>query len=562
LIKKDFTWKVGGEAGYGIMVTGDMFSRACMRSGAHTFDYPEYPSLIRGGHNTYQTRVSDQEVYSQVKPVNILVALNQDGFDLHKSELTDDAIVIFDPKNTKVDFENTVALPMDEIVEKFKGDKIMRNTVALGASLAIVCVEFEVLEELIRESFSSKGEDVVKHNVDIAKAGYDFVGKKKCSFKVAGKIGKKRLLISGNDALSLGAIKSGCKFLSTYPMTPATAIMHYFAKHESDMGLIMKHTEDEISGVLMAIGAGHAGVRSMAATSGGGFALMVEALGMAAMSETPVVVTVAQRPGPSTGLPTWTEQADLRFVLHASQGDFFRVVLTPGDHEECFEAGLQAFNYAEKYQTPVIILTDKYLGESFRSVEPFTPPKGWRIDRGKVVYNPSADYKRYEFAKDGISPRAFAGSIIFGAFSNEHNKDGDFTEDPEMRKAMMEKRMKKAETADREIKNKVRYYGDENPDVTIFSWGSTKGPVLEAMKMAKGLKIGFVHTFCVMPFPTKEISEHLQAAKKPVLIEGNISAQFGGLIREYTGFEIKDRLLKYDGRPFYPEDILKFIKNG
>ncbi|EKD47760.1 MAG: hypothetical protein ACD_65C00301G0003, partial [uncultured bacterium] len=256
--------------------------------------------------------------------------------------------------------------------------------------------------------------------------------------------------------------------------------------------------------------------------------------------------------------PTWTEQGDLRFVLHASQGDFFRVVLTPGDHEECFEAGVQAFNYAERYQTPVIILTDKYLGESFRSVEPFSFSA--TVNRGKLILSPAADYKRYEFSDDGISPRALPGSVVFGVFSNEHNKDGDFTEDPEMRNRMNEKRWAKIETASKEIGDKVRYYGDKNPDVTVFSWGSTKGPVLEAMKLAKGLKIGLVHTFCMMPFPTEEISEYLKSAKRAVLIEGNIGAQFGGLIREYTGVEIKDKLLKYNGRPFYPEEILKFLK--
>lgn len=555
----DFTWKIGGEAGYGIMVTGLTFARACMRSGAWIHDYTEYPSLIRGGHNVFQTRVSDEEVNSQAREVALLVALDQKTIDRHKDELADDALVIFDPADTKYD-GNGLELPMAEIVKKYEGEKIMRNMVALGASLALVGVDFKVLEDLIHFAFDRKGEEVVNHNIDIAKAGYDAAEGRDFPYKVPAATEEKRIHVSGNEAFSMGAIKSGCKFLATYPMTPATGVLHFFAKHEKDYGLMTKHTEDELAGILMAIGAGHAGVRAMTSTSGGGFSLMVEALGMAGITETPVVVNVAMRPGPSTGLPTWTEQGDLRFAMHASQGDFPRVVLTPGDIEECFEAGLQAFNYADRYQTPVIVMTDKFLTGDYQSVKPLKAPDGWEIDRGKLIEG-SEGYKRYEFTEDGISPRAKAGDCVFGAFSNEHDEAGtEFIEDAETRKKMMEKRAKKMEVADREIKDKVRYYGPEDAEVTIFSWGSTKGPVLEAMKSMPD--VALVHTFCVLPFPTEEIKGYLEKAKRPVLIEGNIGAQLGGVIREYTGIEIEEKLLKYDGRPFYPHEIVKFINNG
>ena len=560
----DFTWKIGGEAGAGIMTTGTMFSRACMRSGAYTFDYSEYPSLIRGGHNTFQTRISDKPVKSQVQTVNLLIALNQNAIEFHKSELARDTGIIFDPENVKVDdlpkTLNFFPVPLTAIVNQYKGEKVMRNMVALSASLALIGIDYSILEDLIKKSFGKKNKDVVAHNLDNAKAGYQAVKDKAFPYKVSRATTDKMISISGHDALAMGAVKSGCRFVSTYPMTPSTAVMHFFAKHSEKMGLVMKHTEDEIAGILMAIGASHAGVRSMAATSGGGFSLMVESLGLAAMTETPLVLTVASRPGPATGLPTWTEQADLRFVMHAAQGDFPRVVLTPGDIEECFEAGLQAFNYAEKYQIPVIILTDKFLGESYQSVPPFKVPKGWTVDRGKLVSSPVADYKRYEFTDDGVSPRALAGDVVFGAFSNEHNCDGDFTEDADIRRKMVEKRQKKNIVVDK----RVRIYGDDEADVTVFSWGSTKGPVLEAMELAKkeGIKVKLVHTFCVLPFPTEDIARELAGAKKAVIIEGNIGAQFAGVVREFTGVAVGHKLLKYDGRPFYPEEILKFIQHG
>ncbi|OIP81161.1 hypothetical protein COW94_00375 [Candidatus Peregrinibacteria bacterium CG22_combo_CG10-13_8_21_14_all_44_10] len=556
----DFTWKIGGEAGYGISVTGQIFSRACMRSGAWTYDYSEYPSLIRGGHNTYQVRVADRDVTSQTHAVHLLVALDQKSYDRHKDELAADAVVLFDPANVKA--PGGLPLPMSEIVKRHNGQPVMRNMVALAASLALCGVDFSVLEELIRFSFGKKGEDVVNHNIDVSKDGYDAVKEHPFAYKVPNATEEKRINIGGNESIAMGAMKSGCKFFSGYPMTPASEFMHFYAKHERSMNVMMKHTEDEIAGILMAIGAGHAGVRAMTATSGGGFALMTEALGMAAMTETPLVVVVASRPGPSTGLPTWTEQSDLRFCMHASQGDFPRIILTPGDHEECFEAGLQAFNYAEKYQVPVIILTDKYLGANARSVHPYKVPEGWTIDRGKLITDPPADYERYALTDDGISPRAVTGSCVFGAFSNEHDTNGDFTEDADMRNKMMEKRDKKLPIMQAEIEGKVRYYGPADADVTIFSWGSTKGPVLEAMKLGEaiGLKIALVHTCCVLPFPTEEMRGYLEKAKRPVLIEGNIAAQFGGVIREYTGIEIKDKYLRYDGRPFYPEQILKWLQ--
>ncbi len=552
----NFNWKIGGEAGYGILVTGKMFSRACMRVGMWTHDYSEYPSLIRGGHNTYQVHVADRDVKSQIRDVHILIALDQKTYDRHRDEVVEDGVILYDPQSVKAD---GIELPMAEIVKKHNGLPVMKNMVALGASLALVGVDFQVLEDMIDFAFHKKGKEVVTHNIEVARDGYDAASDVDFGYKVEAATEEKRISIGGNEAAAIGCVKSGCKFFSGYPMTPASEFMHFFAAHEEDMGLTMKHTEDEISGILMAIGAAHAGVRAMTATSGGGFALMTEALGLAAITETPLVVAVASRPGPSTGLPTWTEQSDLRFCMHASQGDFPRVILTPGDQEECFEAGLQSFNYAERYQIPVIILTDKYLGNGARSVAPFKVPDGWKVDRGKLIKDVSADYERYALAEDGISPRAKAGDGVWGAFSNEHNTNGDFTEDADMRNKMMEKRHKKWEAMEAEIGDRVRYYGPEDADITIFSWGSTKGPVLEAMAMAPDKKIALVHTFCVLPFPTEEIKKHLDRAKRPVLIESNIAAQFGGVVREYTGFEFEEKFLKYDGRPFYPKEILKWL---
>ncbi|MFZ2410860.1 MAG: 2-oxoacid:acceptor oxidoreductase subunit alpha, partial [Candidatus Methanoperedens sp.] len=403
-------------------------------------------------------------------------------------------------------------------------------------------------------------------------AGFDYIKKNfpdDFNYKLE-KIGTPgKMLLTGNDAICMGAIKAGCKFYSAYPMTPASSILHFMAANERRFNIVVKHTEDEISAINMAIGAGFAGVRAMCGTSGGGFCLMSEGYGLAGMIEVPVVVIMAMRPGPSTGMPTWTEQGDLKFVLAASQGDFPRPVIMPGDNEECFYMTAGAFNIAEKYQTPVIVLTDKYLAESHKTTEKFDTGR-ISIDRGLyatpqelAASDEKTFFKRYKFTENGISPRTIPGMKkgIYTAASDEHDEEGNITEEIGIRVKMMQKRMKKLDTLAKELKH-PDIFGQKDAKVTIIAAGSTKGPIKEAIIALEkeGIGVNYLQILYLAPFPAEKVADVIDSAKKTVVVENNFTGQLADIIREKTGRNVTRRILKYDGRPFYPEEIQSAIK--
>lgn len=570
------TWKIGGEAGYGIMSTGLMFSRACARTGLYVYDYAEYPSLIRGGHNVYHVRVEQEEIFSQIRLVDILVALNEETVNLHLGEVVTGGALIYDGDAVPIDLSKLrkdiiyISVPLVKIAREVGKDPIMRNTVSLGASFALVDFDFEIVQGVIEDAFKGKDKEIIDININTAKAGYDFVKSKNISFK--NKLQKvkapQRIVVSGNEALGMGAIKAGMKFFSAYPMTPISSLLHFLASYEREYSYVVKQPEDEIAAINMAIGAGFAGARAMCATSGGGFCLMVEGVGLATQSETPIVIVEGMRGGPSTGLPTWTDQSDLRFIIHSSHGEAPKIVLAAGDHEDCFYIVADAFNYAERYQMPVVLITDKHLAEGHRSVERFDQNK-IRIDRGFMISEKQAqsitDYKRYKFTQNGISPRAIPGlsvNTMFLAGSDEHDEYGSFDEEADNRRKMIEKRAKKFTLASLEIKDKTKMYGPDKADITIISWGSTKAMIREAMKwLAKErILVNFMQVICLNPFPTNEIKELLTKSKKVLIIETARYGQLLSLIKEYTLMDIKERLFKYDGRPFYPEEIYDKVK--
>lgn len=556
-MKKEVQWKIGGEAGYGIMTSGLIFSRVCVRTGFNVFDYIEYPSLIRGGHNAYQIRISEEEIFSQVKPINLLVALNLETVDRHKEELTNDAIILYDEAvfQPKID-KNLFSIPWTKIVNELGLESVMINNVALGASVAIANLDLQLLLDVISDMFGHKGEKVVDENHKAAKAGYDFVKEHfKYDFPKLKIKESNKIILTGNEATALGAIAGGCQCYFAYPMTPSTSILYFMAEHAPNYGIIVKQPEDEISTVNMAIGAGFAGARSMCATSGGGFCLMAEANGLAAETETPVVIVDSQRPGPGTSLPTWTEQGDLRLVLSAGQGEFPRFVLAPGDVDEAFCMAADALNIAEKYQTPVIILLDKYLSESHKSTNKFDFSKV-KIERGNLA-KISDDYKRYAFTESGISPRALPGQLVFRANSDEHDEHGFSNEEIDNRVKMADKRMRKAQEYLKEMPA-PKLYGNENAKFTIVGWGSTKGPVLEALKSLPD--VNFLHFSYLSPFPVNKFKE-LTENKNLLFLENNQTGLFADYVRQHTGFEVK-KFLKYNGRPFYPEEIIEKVKNG
>jgi 2-oxoglutarate ferredoxin oxidoreductase subunit alpha len=570
-----FVWLIGGEAGYGILTAGEIFGRACMHAGLNVFTSTEYPSLIRGGHNTFMVRASDQEINAHGEKIDALIALNKETIERHAHELNVGGGIIFDPEvcgevSAKA---KLYPVPFSKILSELTAESIMVNTVALGASAALLGMDFSFLEDAIKKVFGKKAK-ITEQNVVAAQKGHSYVKNtfpENLGISVKPVKAPQRILVTGNDALALGAVAAGCKFAAIYPMTPTSQVLHRLAAWQQKYNIVVMQPEDEIAGINAAIGASFAGVRSLTATSGGGFSLMAEALGMAGMTETPLVVIWGQRPGPSTGLPTRTAQGDLQFALHASQGEFPRIVLAPGDVEECFRASYGAFNLAEQWQIPVIILADKHVCECYKSTAPFEM-HGVEINRGQLTSSEKlskiSEFQRYKITETGVSPRAFPGQPrgIFRAVSDEHDESGYLTEDPTTCKAMNDKRMRKLEYIARELPEPV-LYGPAKADVTIIGWGSTKGSILDALPLlqAKGIAVNFLQVYNIWPFPAGALARTLDMAKQAVCLEQNATGQLALLIREQTGKAV-DSLLKYDGRQWTPEQVAaaveKFVKGG
>ena len=570
----NMTIKIAGAAGQGVESSGAGFAEALAKGGLHIFGLQDYMSRIRGGLNFFQIRIHEQVLYSHEDAVHILLPLNMEALETYQDGVVKGGGIIYD-SGLKVDRRaisgrgrKAMPVPLLEIAKEH-GERVMANTAALGAAAGVVEYSFECLADVIRKNFRRKGPEVVAANLRVGRAAYLYA-QERYAADFEWKLQQvpdtpERMVIGGNQAFALGALAGGCRFVSAYPMTPATSIIEWMAKHEHEFGVVAKHAEDEIAAVCMAIGANFVGARAMTATSGGGFSLMAEALGLAGMCEVPLVVVEAQRGGPSTGLPTRTEQSDLPFVLHASKGEFPRLVLAPGSIEEYFECGWRAFNLAEKYQTPVIVLSDHLLAASVRTVEVDAIDfDRVEIDRGKLLSAKELDdldgpYKRHLFTKDGISPRALPGhpAAVHATASDEHDEFGHITEDMHNRAKMMEKRMQKLETARQEIEPPLRY-GPEEAPIILVGWGSTYGVLREVVDRLDG-KARQVHFRDLWPFPAAAAAEALQGGKV-VVVENNYMAQFKRLLQGETCIQVDHTILRYDGRAFSPEDILDGLK--
>ncbi|RJQ17287.1 2-oxoacid:acceptor oxidoreductase subunit alpha [Candidatus Woesearchaeota archaeon] len=566
--KNKFSWKLGGEAGYGIMTTGLIFSKACTRIGLYTYDYIEYPSLIRGGHNAYQVRVEDEDINSPIRPINLLVALNKETVDLHKHELTPNGGIIFDGEQINLSDlgRNDLKLyhvPLLKLEKEIGGLMVMRNSVALGASFGLLNHDWNIVEKTIRDAFGEKGKDIALEDVKAAKAGYDYVKSNYNIFDFPWKMEKisdeKKMVLTGNEAIGLGAIKAGVKFVVIYPMTPISNILTFLAGYDEEYGIIVKEPEDELSGINMAIGASHMGVRAMTATSGGGYCLMTEAIGMAGITETPLVVIEGMRGGPSTGMPTWNEQGDLKFVLNTGHGEFPRIVLAPGDIEQSYYLTRHAFELAEKYQNPVLLITDKNICESKKSLNFFDNTlKNIRYGFASQDELNKGNYLRFKFTDSGVSPRSVPGmpNGLFIATSDEHTEYGLYDEHIDNRIKMMDKRFRKLENCKKEIPLPA-LEGDADAEITLVSWGSTRGAILDSMKWLRnaGIKVNYLQIIYFSPFPDEAVLAILKKAKKTLIIEATKNGQLADVIREKTGFVFENTLYKYDGRPIYPEEI-------
>lgn len=566
LRNKIYTVKIGGAAGQGVKSAGLILAKFAARSGYFTYDYTEYPSLIRGGHNVMQIRFSSEAVTAPSQTNNLLVSLNQETFDKHVKDVVSGGGIMFDETHELDDSKvssgiNLYPVPLSKLAEDAGGSGILANTIALGAIAALLGGNLQTLKDLIGEQFAGKGE-LAEINLKAVQMGYDYMVEKFAD-KISSHLApipnqEQKMIINGNDGAALGAIAGGMQFAAIYPMSPISGILQVLAEHQEEFGFVYKQPEDEISAINMAIGASFAGARSMTATSGGGFCLMAEGLSLAGNIETPIVVIEGMRPGPATSLPTWSEQGDLQFILHSGHGDFPRIVLAAGDAKEVYELTRQAFNLADKYQTPVTVIIDKNICENDQSFSIFDT--NFTVERGRFATTLQPNYLRFKDEADGISLRSVPGSgNFFMANSDEHDSQGHSSEEIEDRNIQMRKRMRKLITCQKEDMPAPTLYGPKEADVTIVSWGSNKGSILEALMSFKN--VNFLQLTWMSPFPAEAVKEVLKNSKYVVDIESNYTGQMAALIREKTGYEIEDKLLKYDGRPIFPEEIVEKLNH-
>jgi 2-oxoglutarate/2-oxoacid ferredoxin oxidoreductase subunit alpha len=558
----EFNIMVGGEAGQGIQSVGAILAASLGQGGFFVFADQDYESRVRGGHNFFRVRAKTDNVQAISPEIDLLLAFNKETIDLHEKELKKDGIVVFDAAETKFASEkpNYLDVPLLKLALEKAGNKLMVNTVAAGAALGLAGLDFEILTGVLAKEYGRHGEQTVKDNVTAARAGYDFAlsSGKKLSLPQIQQAQTRKLILSGNEALCLGALAAGCKFVAGYPMTPSSSILEYIADKGRQYGTVMMHVEDEIAAMNMAVGAGYAGVRSMVATSGGGFALMVEGLALAGMTETPVVVVLGQRPGPATGLPTRTEQGELFFALHAGHGEFARAVFAPADASDAFSDAVKAFNLAEKYQTPVLILTDNHLATSYYTVDRFDLAQV-KIDRGNLVYTDDPNYKRHLVTDSGVSPRALPGlgKALVVTDSDEHDEAGHMIEDAATRKAQVEKRLRKLNGMRQEV-TAPEFHQAKGAALTLIGWGSTYGAIQEAADILKtdGTPVNTVHFKQLWPFAADAVISSLKLTAKNIVVEGNATSQLAALIKRETGIQVDGSILKYDGRPFSPREIV------
>ncbi|MFH0960455.1 MAG: 2-oxoacid:acceptor oxidoreductase subunit alpha [Pseudomonadota bacterium] len=556
---------IAGEAGQGLVTISQILTRTLVRAGYHIVVTQSYQSRIRGGHNSYALRISHAEIVAPKESLDLLVALDQNSINIHLPELSDHGLILVDEKISSTVHPQVIRAPLANLAD----DKFS-NSVALGMVACILGLDKGKIIKTLREFFDKHAGSISDHNAESLSVGFDWILNHPVEFPKLPLpvVPEGRLTLNGNEAIALGSITAGMKFFAFYPMTPATSIATALAGHATQMEFVIEQAEDEISAINMAVGASFAGAPSMVATSGGGFALMAETVSLTGMTETPVVIVVAQRPGPSTGLPTRTEQGDLEFVLHSGHGEFPRAIFAPGDVEQCFHLAIRAFQIAQKYNIPVFLLTDQYLADSYRSVgyfdldqlAPLTPCLNSSI--------PANRHLSYLLTESGVSPRIFPGmssqcvrasssSELVIADSDEHTQDGHLTEDLSVRISMVEKRLRKLDGVKSEVVG-PEFIGEPGPETLFVTWGSSRGSVMEAadILVGKGRSVATLNFLQVWPLIPENFFPILAAAKNVVAVEGNATAQFARLIRRETGFHITKTITRFDGLPITPEYIL------
>jgi len=574
-MSQTFALGIGGAAGQGVATPGDILALLFSRRGLHLNAYNAYQSIIRGGHTFLTIRTGVDEVLSMGDGIDLLIPLNQDTMNRHLSLLTDGGACIYNSDTIKpgtaAEGVQLCALPVSTLADITR-NKVAQNTLALGAALSMMGVGFTVLEGVFQAQFGRKGEAVVNENVSIARAGYEYATANFTPFaKPLPMTDNRYAVLSGNTALAMGGAAAGVKFYCAYPMSPSTGVLHWMASHGRKAGILVRQVEDEIGVINMAIGAAHAGVRSMCATSGGGFALMTEGLGLSAMAEIPVVAINCMRAGPSTGVPTKTEQGDLWQALGAAFGDFPRVIAAPLDIGDCFTLMPEMFNITDKFQCPGIVLCDLLLSEGRLSVKPellnFNPP----IDRGELITSNGdvheEEYLRYKITESGVSPRAIPGvpGYMHVVSSDEHEENGVLISDEytnhAKRRAMMEKRMRKVAGIEAMVPPPV-LDGPADADVTLIGWGSTDGTIKEARALLaeQGIATNQLQIRWIVPLHGDAIVDILAKSKHTIIVENNFTGQFARYLRSETGFVPDGHIRKYDGEPFMPHHIVESVR--
>lgn len=576
-MRQAFAIGIGGAAGQGVATPGDIFAKIFSRRGLHLNAYNAYQSIIRGGHTFLTIRTGPEKVTNMGDRIDLLIPLNQDAMDRHLGLLTEGAACLYSDTikpGTAADGVQLCALPVSKLADMSR-NKVAQNTLAVGAALSMMGVGFQTIEEVLSEQFKKKGDAVVSENAGIARSGYDYATSNFQPFPHPLPMTENRYaVLSGNIAMAMGGAAAGVKFYCAYPMSPSTGVLHWMAAHARKLGIMVRQVEDEIGVVNMAIGAAHAGVRSMCATSGGGFALMSEGLGLSAMMETPVVVIDCQRAGPSTGVPTKTEQGDLWQMLGAAFGDYPRVIAAPLDIGDCFKIIPEIFNIGDRFQCPGIVLCDLLLSEGRLSIDPKDLDFAPSIDRGELITAAPATgsngdniYKRYKITPSGISPRAIPGvaGYMHTAASDEHDENGVLISDeftnPHKRRAMMEKRMRKVAGIETAVPPPT-LRGPSEAEVTLIGWGSTKGVIEEACEILadEGISANQLQIRWLVPLHGEAILDILNDARHTIIVENNYSGQFARYLRSETSFVPDGYIRKYDGEPFMPHHIVEAVK--
>ena len=571
--KYDLAMGIGGEAGQGIATPGDILARIFVRRGLHLYTYNAYQSIIRGGHIFLTVRVSDQEIYSHGDKLDLLLCLNQDTMDRHLNLMGPGSRVIYNadsitPGNVN-DGVHLCGLPVADLSQS--RNRLVQNTIAVGAIMSLLGLDFDILEESLTLRFQRQGQNVIDENVRVARGGFDYATENFVPYYDTLPGGGKPLAVwAGNDALAMGGAAAGVKFYCAYPMSPSSGILHWMAQNARNLGIMVRQVEDEIGVANMAIGAAHTGVRAMCGTSGGGFALMTEAVGAAGMMEIPVVFINVQRAGPSTGVPTKTEQGDLWQVLGASQGDFERFIVAPTSALDCFNTMPELFNLVDKVQCPAIVLSDLLIGEGRFSVDPDDIDMHPHIDRGDLITEPapSNGYMRYQNTDSGVSPRALPGvpGYVHVVATDEHDENSVLISDeftnPLKRRMMVEKRARKFQDVIKEIAP-PEIEGPADADVTLVGWGSTEGVIREARQLLadQGVTANQLAIKWIVPFHVDQVTDIVTRAKKVFIVENNYSGQFYRYMRSETGLSVDGHIRKYDGEPFMPHHIADGVRD-